>query len=231
MGRTGEEAELGETRVVGEVFEDDLDRADMSRSDAESDFNTRDNSSVSGPRSAEDAVGLTPVPPSDSSADRECEDDGVDSLETPSSPRVRPGLEALNSAEAARRLKRSPASLSASISRPNAERLAETADRRVEVALVGVKGASSLDPPAHEGSRSLVKDVNWSRAVAVEGPGGLPKAAPASRTVERQVVLMKRQVETAETTSRTDEQQVELPKQQVEDPDKCDVCARLDMRR
>ena len=42
---------------------------------------------------------------------------------------------------------------------------------------------------------------------------------------------MKRQVETAETTSRTDEQQVEPPKQQVDNPEKCDVCARLDTRR
>ena len=65
--------------------------------------------------------------------------------------------------------------------------------------------------------------MNWS--------GSSRTDETASRTVERQVVLLKRQVETAETTSRTDEQQVELPKQQVDNPEKCDVCARLDTRR
>ena len=98
----------------------------------------------------------------------------------PVARRFRAGLAAVPiPADTARSLARSSAALSASISWSNADLSVETADRMNEVAFEGLNGASSLDPPAREGSRPFVNEVNWSRADAVEGPGSLPRVAPS----------------------------------------------------
>jgi hypothetical protein len=67
---------------------------------------------------------------------------------------------------------------SSSITRSKPPRPDETADIRMEVALVGVNGASAFDPPADGGGRSWVKDEKVSRAVAVDGPSFVPNVAP-----------------------------------------------------
>ena len=103
---------------------------------------------------------------------------GEDPDVCPVARRFRAGLATPIPADTARRLARSSAALSASISWSNADLPAETADRMNEVAIEGLKGASSLDPPAREGSRLFVNEVNWSKAEAVEGPGSLPRVAP-----------------------------------------------------
>jgi hypothetical protein len=67
---------------------------------------------------------------------------------------------------------------SSSRSRSKLPRPDETADIRLEVALVGVNGASAFDPPADGGRRSWVNDEKASRAVAVDGLNFVPIVAP-----------------------------------------------------
>jgi hypothetical protein len=67
---------------------------------------------------------------------------------------------------------------SASKSREKSRRPDDTADKSVEVALVGVNCAAAFEPPADGGKRSMVNDEKVSNAVAVDGLIIVPRRAP-----------------------------------------------------